>query len=139
MVEREDSRRDRGDVLSICSGASFKGLSVYAVYTFAGAVPNSPNVVDYNAGLPAVPMNLYYHTNEEEKRRMFPADPIIQGTSVTANSVVTTRRARFCEDVAERDGVCVLTGMRQTYCDAVHLLARHKGEFGILNSVKPSN
>ena len=111
----------------------------YAIGVVVGAEgdlscsPDSSNVVDYNAGLPAesvLSMNLYYHTNDEEKRRMFPADPNTQRTSVPqSDSFVTTRRARFREDVAKRDsGVCLLAGMGQLYCDAVHLVAHHKGD-----------
>ena len=33
--------------------------------------PDSLNVVDYNAVLPAESTALYYHTSEEERRRMF--------------------------------------------------------------------
>ncbi len=66
---------------------------------------DSLNVVDYNAGLPAESAFLYYHTNSEEKQRMFPTDPNIGRTNVTdSDSVATTRRVRFREDIIERDG-----------------------------------
>src|SRR5258708_25425393 len=65
---------------------------------------DSLNVVDYNAGLPAESAFLYYHTDDEEKRRMFPTDPNIERTNVTdSDSMATTRRVRFREDVVERD------------------------------------
>ena len=37
--------------------------------------PDSLNVVDYNASLPAEPTVLHYHTGDEERRRIFPVDP----------------------------------------------------------------
>jgi len=38
--------------------------------------PDLPNAVtDYNAALPAESAPLFYHTSDEEKRRMFPVDP----------------------------------------------------------------
>jgi hypothetical protein len=106
----------------------------YAIGVVTGAEgdlsssPNSPNVVDYNAGLPADSDVLYYHTSDEERRRVFPVDPNIGRTNITS-SVASTRRAQFRDDVAERDGrMCVLTSMNQEYCDAVHLLAHSKGD-----------
>ncbi|TEB32766.1 hypothetical protein FA13DRAFT_1790465 [Coprinellus micaceus] len=60
-----------------------------------------PSVVDYEAGLPSELTVLYYHTSEEEKRRMFPVDPDMR-TSVTS-SLATTRRVHFSGDVAKRD------------------------------------
>ena len=65
--------------------------------------------MDYNAGLPVESASLYYHTNDEEKRRIFPADPNIGRTKVT-DSVAPARRARFREDVAGRDGVRLVGG-----------------------------
>ena len=106
----------------------------YAIGVIVGAegdlssLPDSLNVVDYNAVLPAESTALYYHTSEEERRRMFPIDPDIGRTNI-ASSVATTRRARFHDDVAERDGrTCVLTGVDEEFCDAVHLLAHSKGD-----------
>src|SRR5258708_3310588 len=58
----------------------------YAIGVAEGDLSSSPdalNVVDYNAGLPAESAFLYYHTNDEEKRRMFPIDPNIGRTNVT--------------------------------------------------------
>ena len=115
----------------------------YAIGAIVGAKghlssrPDSLNVVDYNAVLPAESTALYYHTSEEERRRMFPVDPDIGRTHITSG-VTTTRRTRFHDDVAERDGrTCVLTGMIHGVCDAVHLLAHSKGNevcYGILYS-----
>ncbi|KAF8954988.1 hypothetical protein BDZ97DRAFT_1861946 [Flammula alnicola] len=106
----------------------------YAIGTVVGAEgdlsssSDSPNAVDYNAGLPAESAALYYYTSDDEKRRMYPLDPNIERTSVTS-SVAPTRRAQFRSDTAERDGNrCVLTGMRELFCDAVHLLAHSKGD-----------
>ncbi|KAJ2911499.1 hypothetical protein MD484_g8915, partial [Candolleomyces efflorescens] len=63
---------------------------------------DSPILVDYDACLADQSSVLYYHTSDEERRRMFPADPKIGRTHLTS-SVATTRRARFRDDVAERD------------------------------------
>ncbi len=91
--------------------------------------PNALNVVDYNAGPPSESSFLYYHTNNEEKQRMFPTDPNIRCTNVTdSDSVVTTQRIRFHEDIVEWDGVCILAGLEVMFCDAVHLLAHNKGD-----------
>jgi hypothetical protein len=114
------------------SQKSYKWIR-YAIGVVAGSEgdlsssPDSLNVVDYDADLPAESTFLYYHTNDEEKRRMFPTDPNIGRKNVT-DSVATTRRSRFREDVVERDGVCVLSGAGLRYCDAVHLLAHYKGD-----------
>ncbi|KDR77129.1 hypothetical protein GALMADRAFT_1327451 [Galerina marginata CBS 339.88] len=86
------------------------------------------NVVDYNAGLPTESVALYYHTSDDEKRRMFPVDPNIGRTNITS-SVATSRRAQFHSAAAMRDGNrCVLTGIDEDVCDAVHLLAHSKGD-----------
>ena len=89
---------------------------------------DSLDVVDYGGGLPSESVVLYYHINDEEKRRTFPADPYIGRTDVTS-SVATSRRARFRGDVLERDGShCVLSNIIAKYCDAVHLVAHSKGD-----------
>ncbi|KAF8959530.1 hypothetical protein BDZ97DRAFT_1390100 [Flammula alnicola] len=87
--------------------------------------------VDYNAALPAESAVLYYHLSDAERRRMFPADPSIGRTHVTSSSSSepTTRMAEFRNEVAQRDGrKCVLTGLEETVCDAVHLLPHSKGD-----------
>ena len=119
----------------------------YAIGVIVGAegdlssLPDSLNVVDYNAVLPAESTALYYHTSEEKRRRMFPVDPDIGRTRITS-SVATARRAHFRDNVAERDGrTCVLTSIGEAYCDAVHLLAHRKGNevcHGILYSQSAS-
>ena len=89
---------------------------------------DSLDVVEYNAGLPTEPATLYYHTSDEEKRRMFPVDPNIGRTRVTS-SVATSRMDQFREVVAKRDGEeCVLSNMDKRSCEAVHLLAHSKGD-----------
>jgi hypothetical protein len=89
--------------------------------------PDLPNAVDYNAGLPAESAALFYHTSDEEKRKMFPVDPDMGRTNVTS-SAATTQRDKFRDEVAVRDGrKCVLTRLEETLCDAVHLLAHSKG------------
>ncbi|TDL30151.1 hypothetical protein BD410DRAFT_780691 [Rickenella mellea] len=85
-------------------------------------------VLDYTACLPAESHNLYYHTSDAEKRRMFPVDPKMARTGVTS-SAATARRNNFRTDTAHRDGDrCVLSGTRAMSCDAVHLLAHSKGD-----------
>ena len=60
---------------------------------------------------------------------MFSTDPNIGRANVTdSDSVITTRRVRFREDVVEWDGVCILAGLEVMFCDAVHLLAHNKGD-----------
>ncbi|TEB32773.1 hypothetical protein FA13DRAFT_1708778 [Coprinellus micaceus] len=63
--------------------------------SFSSDSPQS--VVDYEAGLPTELTGLYYHTSNEEKRRMFPADPAMGHTNMTP-SVATPRRVHFRED-----------------------------------------
>lgn len=89
---------------------------------------DSPSVVDYNAVILAESAVLYYHTSDEEMRRMFPVNANIAHTTITS-SCATTRRAQFHNDVAERDGkTCVVSGRTERFCDAVHLLAHSKGD-----------
>ena len=67
---------------------------------------------------------------------MFPLDPDVGRTRITS-SIATVRRSLFHDDVVERDGRCVMTGMYPAACDAVHLLAHSKGDkvcHGILYS-----
>ena len=86
------------------------------------------NVVDYDGGLPRETVVLYYHTSDEEKRRMFPTDPNIGRTNITS-SVATSRRAQFRDDILERDGRrCVLSDMPGKVCEAVHLVGHRKGD-----------
>ena len=106
----------------------------YAIGVVVGAEgdlsssPDSLNVMDYDAGLPAESAILYYHTTDEERRRMFPADPNIGRTKITS-SVTSTRKDQFHDEVAERDGkMCVWTRWEEEVCEAVHLLAHSKGD-----------
>ena len=91
--------------------------------------PSSPDSMDYSASLPNESGILYYHTNNEERRRMFPVDPDLARSHIT-DSIHTTRSAHFRDDVAERDGwMCVLyPEMTAEFCDAVHLLPHSKGD-----------
>ncbi|KAF8062471.1 hypothetical protein FPV67DRAFT_1421605 [Lyophyllum atratum] len=91
---------------------------------------DSLNIPDYNAGLPTESGALYYHTSNDAKQKMFPVDPNINsGRTNLTSSVATTGRAQFRSDTAARDGNrCVLTGIRDVFCDAVHLLAHSKGD-----------
>lgn len=70
---------------------------------------DSPDVINYDDGLPQDSVVLYYHTGDEEKRRIFPADLDIGRTNVTS-SVATSRRARFRDDAHSKgDAVCYLS------------------------------
>ncbi|KAH9026965.1 hypothetical protein EDB84DRAFT_1589110 [Lactarius hengduanensis] len=97
----------------------------YAIGVVTGAhgdlstSPDSPyDGVDYNANLPISSVNLYYHTNDQEKQRI----------------VSSSRRGTFREDVAARDGQqCVWTRLGMTYCDAVHLIPHSKSDEYISN------
>ncbi|KAF8954832.1 hypothetical protein BDZ97DRAFT_1942203 [Flammula alnicola] len=109
----------------------------YAIGVVVGAEghlstsPDSLNVVDYNAVLPAESIVLHYNTTNEERRRMFPVDPNIERTDVTS-SVHTNRRDQFRTEISERDGKhCILTGFGEMYCDAVHFLPHSKGDMYI--------
>ena len=90
--------------------------------------PSPPDSIDYSAGLPNESGVLYYHTSDEERRRMS-IDPDLARTRIT-ESFSTSRRAHFPSDVAKRDGwMCVLyPGMTAEFCDAVHLLPHSKGD-----------
>ena len=89
---------------------------------------DSPDGMDYDDDLPQDSVVLYYHTSDEEKRRMFPADPDIGHTIVTS-SAATSRRARFHGNVQGRDALrCVLSDIAGVLCDAVHLVPHSKGD-----------
>jgi hypothetical protein len=68
----------------------------YAIGVIVGAEGHlsfsrdSPDVVVYNDDLPVDSAVLYYHTSDEEKRRMFPVDPNIERTTIMS-SVPTSR------------------------------------------------
>ena len=83
--------------------------------------------MEYNHDLPSESADLYYHTSDAEKQRMFPVDPDMGRTTITSSDA-TSRMADLHSDVVERDGVCVLTGLEEGYCDAVHLLPPSKGD-----------
>lgn len=87
-----------------------------------------PVPIDYDSDLSAVSIDLYYHTSDQEKRRMFPIDPKIADSRTVTSSRTSIRRANFCEVVQARDRRCVATGLRPKYCDAVHLVPHSKGD-----------
>jgi hypothetical protein len=106
----------------------------YAIGVVVGAegvlstCSDSVNTVEDDRIPPAESADLFYHTSDEERRKMFPIDPHI-GRSRVTSSISTSRRNSFRNEVAERDGeVCVLTGFEETACDAVHLLPHSKGD-----------
>ncbi|SRR5258708_7946533 len=91
--------------------------------------PDLPNPIpiDYDSGLSAVSIDVFYHTTDEEKSRMFPIDPKLADRTVTS-SRTSTRRDDFREDVEGRDGSCVVTGDPASVCQAAHLLPHSKGD-----------
>ncbi|KAF8911439.1 hypothetical protein CPB84DRAFT_916297 [Gymnopilus junonius] len=111
---------------------------------------DSYDAIDHDAALPSESTVLYYHTTDEEKLRMFPVDPNIYNdvpahtsadfasSSSSSSSETTPRRSQFSSIVAERVGKhCVLTGLKEIVCDAVHLLPRSKGDLVCPRSPKP--
>ena len=110
----------------------------YAIGVFIGAQghlstssdPLNAVAVDGNAVLPARSTNLYYHTNAEERGRMFPIDPTSSaGRTHVTSGVSTQRRKDFRRDVADRDGKrCLLSEVEEMFCDAVHILSHSKGD-----------
>ncbi|KAN0097128.1 hypothetical protein V8E55_001574 [Tylopilus felleus] len=89
--------------------------------------PDSPHdVVEYDHDLPSESANLYYHTSDAEKQRMFPADPDMGHTTITSSDPTT--RVDLRSQVIERDGTCVLTRFHSFNCDAAHLLPHSKGD-----------
>lgn len=106
----------------------------YAIGVVVGAEgvlstsPDSHNPVEDSTVvlLPAASADLHYRISDEEKRRMFPADPRIGHTRITSD-VSTSRRTGFRREVVRRDGDhCILTGYET--CEAVHLLPHSKGD-----------
>jgi hypothetical protein len=73
---------------------------------------DSPNTVtmDYDSGISGVSidLDLYYHTADQEKRRIFPIDGKIADSRTVTSSRTSTRRGDFHEDVVERDERCVV-------------------------------
>ncbi|KAI0289830.1 hypothetical protein BC826DRAFT_970734 [Russula brevipes] len=90
-------------------------------------LPN-PIPIDYNSVLSSTSIDLYYHTTDQEKRRMFPIGLRLNNTSTVTSSTVSTRRERFCQDVEERDGACVVTGGPASICQAAHILPHSIGD-----------
>ncbi len=89
--------------------------------------PN-PVPIDYDSGLSAVSIDLYYHTTDQAKRHMFPLDPKLADKMTVTSSQMSTHRDDFWEDVEDRDGSCVATGAPRDFCDAAHLLPHSKGD-----------
>jgi hypothetical protein len=90
-------------------------------------LPN-PVPIDYDSGLSAVSIDLYYHTTDQEKRYIFPIDPKLVGARTVTSSRTSTRRDDFHDEVENRDEVCVVTGGPGFPCDAAHLLPHSKGD-----------
>lgn len=87
-----------------------------------------PVPIDYDSGFPVKSTDLYYHTTNEEKRRMFPTGPRLADTRTVTSSGASTRRDNFCGDVEDRDERCVVTGDPPEVCQAAHLLPHNLGD-----------
>ncbi|KAG9307945.1 hypothetical protein JVU11DRAFT_12820 [Chiua virens] len=103
----------------------------YATSVVVGAqgvlstVPDSPGHGMPNNELPAASMDLYYHMTEEERNAMVPIDLDMEKRT-RYTSVASFGRSSFGRQVRDRDGTCVLTGMRTI--EAAHLLQHSKGD-----------
>ncbi|KAH8979308.1 hypothetical protein EDB92DRAFT_2055965 [Lactarius akahatsu] len=74
---------------------------------------DSLDVVDNDAALLVKSAVLYYHISNKDR----------------TSGVLSARRGSFFDEVAERDGgICLLTGLKREFCDAVHLLPHRKGD-----------
>jgi len=88
----------------------------------------NPVPINYESGLPALSIDLYYHTTNQEQRHMFPIDPRLADPRTVTSSRKSTRRDYFRRDVMDRDGCCVVTGLPHDACQAAHLLPHSKGD-----------
>jgi hypothetical protein len=88
----------------------------------------NPAPIDYDSGLSDVSIALFYHTTDEEKRRMFPIDPELADTRTLTSCGTSMHRADFRDDVEDRDESCVVTGAPSLMCQATHLLPHSKGD-----------
>jgi len=89
---------------------------------------SNPVPIDYDSDLSEVSIDLYYHTTNVEKKRMFPIDPKLADPRTVTSSRESTRRDDFRSRVEGRDGSCVATGVPLHYCQAVHLLLHSMGD-----------
>ena len=93
--------------------------------------PETPEAMDYNAVLPTRSVQLYYHTSNKEKQRMFPIVPGFSHTHITStvSTNSTSQKDEFYSNVAKRDREqCVLTSAEARYCNAIHLLPQSRGD-----------
>ena len=110
----------------------------YATSVIVGAqgvlstTQDSPDHVIHNNDLPSASIDIYYHTSDDERNRMYPINPLMERTTVTSSDVAT-RKNEFCHLVRARDGLCVLTRMDTD--DAVHLVQHSKGDDVRLHSL----
>jgi hypothetical protein len=80
-----------------------------------------------------LPLNLEDTAPQHRNLRFIPGGPIsfidVDGLNHLKSSQVTTSsRARFRNDIVERDGSCVITGLEEDGCDACHLIPHSKGD-----------
>lgn len=91
------------------------------LFDFAG------NPINYDLDLPTDPIALRYHLSDDEKSRMFPADPGFARSTITS-SASTSHDPNFRKEVQKRDVRCPLTEDGEILCDAVHLVAHSKND-----------
>jgi hypothetical protein len=90
-------------------------------------LPN-PISIDYGSGLPtlAASIKLYYHITDEEKCRMFPIGPNPSNAKTLSSCWMSTCWGDFCEDVEERDQICVVSGDPPDAFEAANILPHSK-------------
>lgn len=77
--------------------------------------------------LPTESVDLYFVTLGDDRSKIFPVDPNVRQASITSQEG-STRCADFRSHVMQRDkSHCVLSGVDEGFCDAVHILAHNKG------------
>ena len=105
------------------------GTALGTTGDFSTASSRFDDSFDYDDTLPTVQsQDLYFHTTDAEKSRIFPVDPsMVKKPGVSTSDATSARRAEFADDVQRRDGNrCIVTGV-QSYCEAAHLIGHGKG------------
>jgi hypothetical protein len=78
------------------------------------------------SALSAANIDLYYHTTDQEKRRMFPIAPKPADMRTVTSSRTSTHRDNFRGGVQGRVGKCVMTRVPVYMRDAAHLIPHSK-------------
>jgi hypothetical protein len=84
----------------------------------------------YDSSLSNESVDLYYRTTDDEKRTMSSFDlNLLERKDRTSNRWTSEKaRADFRNNMIHRDELCVLTGFKSDYCNAVHLIPRRMGD-----------